>query len=73
MRTVKLISDGTPLGTRLVDALTGVELQLPVTAINWSITAEQGGQAVVTLALVSAEVEGVLEQEGEVQGHDADC
>lgn len=71
-RTVKLISDGTPMGTRLVDALTGEDLQLPMSAITWRIEADMVGQATVTVELAQANVEGVLGEPVEETGDGAD-
>lgn len=58
MVRVKVVSDGTPNGTKLFDADTGAELKLPVSAITWHIDADSAGQALVRLTVVQVEVEG---------------
>jgi len=39
MRKLKVVSNGTSAGTKIVDAETGEDLHLPVTAIRWEIRA----------------------------------
>lgn len=58
MVRVKVVSDGTPMGTKLFDADTGAELKLPVTAITWHIDNDSPGQALIRLNVVQVEVVG---------------
>lgn len=62
MRTLRVVSDGTAQGTRLLDALTGEDLRLPVRAITWHIDADSVGQALITVSLTQIEAEGILEE-----------
>ncbi|WP_409264517.1 hypothetical protein [Pseudomonas sp. KCJK9000] len=52
------MSDGTPMGTKLYDADTGAELNLPVSAITWHIDNDSPGQALIRLSIVQVEVVG---------------
>lgn len=55
---VKVVSDGTPAGTKVINADTGEDLGLPISAITWHIDGDSAGQALVRLTLVQVEVEG---------------
>jgi hypothetical protein len=61
---LKIISDGTVKGTRVVDAQTGEEVG-NVTAVSWSMGNDGLTEAVVTLGCVPAEVAGEMEIEQE--------
>lgn len=55
---VKIVSDGTRTGTRIVDADTGEGLEgLHVYGIQWTIAPEHGAQPVCLLTCRSTEVE----------------
>jgi len=49
MRRLKIISDGTPEGTRLVDSVTSEDLKLPIKSIVWRFDVESFPTAEVTL------------------------
>lgn len=58
---VKIISDGTAVGTKLVNAETG-ELVENVTSLTWSATAGHGhGVANLTIEWVPAEIEADID------------
>lgn len=56
MRRVRIISNGTPAGTRMVDADSCEDLRIPVTGITWSIDAEQASIATVQIPLAELDV-----------------
>jgi hypothetical protein len=63
MRKLRIVSDGTPFNTKVLDAETGEDLQLPVTTIVWrSAPLDRSGLSVasVELAFVSVDVIGDL-------------
>ena len=49
MRKLKIVSDGTPGGTKLFDADTGEDLNLPITRIVWSCELADAAKAEVTI------------------------
>lgn len=57
---VKIVSDGSPAGTRVLAMPGEVPLDGAVVAINWSIGVDQIGTAEVTLGYFPVEVEGRL-------------
>jgi hypothetical protein len=62
---VKIVSDGTAHGTKVVDQATGAELE-GVTSIEWGLTADQRKPAHVTLYLIGipVELQGVIAETG---------
>ncbi len=54
---LKLVSDGSPSGTTLVDAETGRDLQLPIERVVFDLSAAYEGQFVVYLAKGGSDVE----------------
>jgi hypothetical protein len=60
---LKVISDGTPYGTHIVNAETG-ENVTNITGIRWSMQAGELAQATFDLDYVEAELEGDVEDEG---------
>lgn len=57
MRKIKITSDGTPFGTRVVDANSGVPID-NVTKIVWSIDVNGIAEAVLTIDNVEVAVVG---------------
>jgi len=49
MRRLRIVSDGSPGGTRLLDDATGEDLNLPIMKIVWTCHADRMATAEVTL------------------------
>jgi hypothetical protein len=53
---IKIVSDGTPKGTQVVDAATGEPVE-HITGISWKVDANHLAEATLTLIKVPVEVE----------------
>jgi len=58
VRNIRIVSDGTPKGTRLVDTESGEPVDALIKSVYWEITAENDARATVELVSVEADVEG---------------
>jgi len=56
MRRLKIVSDGSAGGTRLIDAATNEDLNLPVTKIVWTCDAQRAAVAEITIHCPLAEL-----------------
>lgn len=59
MQKVKIISDGTPNGTRVLDS-DGVQIEGAISKIEWGIEAG-GGPAIAKITFINVEVEVIGE------------
>lgn len=59
MKQMKIISDGTPPGTKLLDP-DGKDITGSISAITWKIVAGGASQATVTFENVQVEVLGIV-------------
>ena len=62
MPKLKIISDGTTQGAKLINTETGEDLvkTLPIEYMAWSISADSVGKAIITVNLIAIEAEGIL-------------
>ena len=54
---LKIISDGTSLGTKIVNSDTGEEVE-EITSIHWEITAGEGSRATIQFDRIQCDVDG---------------
>lgn len=54
---LKIISDGTSFGTKIIDSTTGEEVE-EITSIRWEITAGEVSRATITFDRIQCVVEG---------------
>ena len=60
---LKIVSDGELMGTRVLNADTGEDLELPLLAVRWSVTGlDSPAVAELTVLLVSVEVESKINE-----------
>ena len=65
---LKIVSDGELMGTRVINADTGEDLELPLLAIRWSVSGlSNPAVAELTVLLVSVEVESKINEIQPVQ------
>lgn len=59
MKNIKIVSDGTSLGTRVFDA-DGKKIEGLITRVEWSIDAVGAGEAKITFSQPIVELQGEI-------------
>lgn len=61
-RQIRIESDGTPPGTRVVYADTGEQLPIPIASIDWHVEANKPAMVTITAYVTHVDVVGIVKE-----------